>query len=103
MTSCDKKLNTGAMVEVVYPKTYSIDDYDSLKELWEQHPVDDNFIEAINEFSYKTSVSILADDSKNINYSPLSLYYALSLALTKAKPQRMYSILQTVVILPVIS
>jgi len=74
----------GAILDVVYPKAYAFEDIDAWWEILEQNPVDDDFIEAVNEFSFKTSASILKDAGKNINYSPLSLYFALSLAASGA-------------------
>ena len=74
-----------ASIEVEYPQPYSFIDFDAEKELREENPIDDNFIKAINEFSYKTSTNILTDTGENINYSPLSLYFALSLAPQEQK------------------
>jgi serine protease inhibitor len=79
------KAGSGAILNVVYPKAYAFDDHDARREVYDQNPVDDSFIEALNKFSYKTSAYILADSGKNINYSPLSLYFALSLAAAGAE------------------
>jgi serine protease inhibitor len=76
---------TGAILDVVYPKAYAFDDHDTWSEVREQNPVADDFIEAVNEFAYKTSPHILNNGGKNVNYSPLSLYFALSLAASGAK------------------
>lgn len=48
------------------------------------NPVDKSFVAAINNFSYKTTSKIFANNSKNLNYSPLSLYYALALSASGA-------------------
>lgn len=81
LTSRDNNLKSGeAIINVVYPKAYAYTDLDVRREVREQNPVDDDFIKALNEFSYKTSANILIEDGKNINYSPISLYFALSLA-----------------------
>ena len=86
MTIRDKNPDIGvASIEVEYPQPYSFIDFDAEKELREENPIDDNFIKAINEFSYKTSTNILTDTGENINYSPLSLYFALSLAASGAE------------------
>jgi len=73
------------ILKVSYPKAYAFDDYDTWREISEQNPVDDSLIEALSDFSYKTGSIILTNAGKNINYSPLSLYYALSLAAIGAK------------------
>ena len=86
LTIRDKNPDIGvASIEVEYPQPYSFIDFDAEKELREENPIDDNFIKAINEFSYKTSTNILTDTGENINYSPLSLYFALSLAASGAE------------------
>jgi len=76
--------NSGLIQDVVYPKAYDFDDYDTRRTVWEQNPVDDSFISALNNFSYNTGAYILTNRDKNINYSPLSLYYALSVASSGA-------------------
>jgi len=81
----DTKLCFGAIVDVTYPKAYAFDDGDSRREIREHNPVDKGFIEAINDFSYKTGSLILSNTGKNINYSPISLYYDLSLVTSGAK------------------
>lgn len=75
------------IMSVAYPKAYAFDDDDTWRRVREENPVDDNFIAAINNFSYKTGALILTNDGKNINYSPLSLYYALSIAASGAKSE----------------
>jgi len=83
----NRKGNLGfePILDVVYPKAYAFDDHDTWRKVMEQNPVNDNLIAALNDFSYKTGSVILSDTGKNINYSPLSLYYALSLAASGAK------------------
>ncbi len=86
LTSRDKDLNTGEnIIQVVYPKAYAYTDPNGWIEVREQNPVDDDFIKAVNEFSYKTSANILTEAGKNINYSPISLYFAMSLAASGAE------------------
>lgn len=74
----------GAALDVIYPKAYAFDDYDTRIKVLEQNPVDDSFLEALDDFSYNTGALVLADKGKNISYSPLSLYYALAVAATGA-------------------
>lgn len=84
--SSDKEsIISEAILEVVYPKAYAFEDYDTWREIREQYPVDDGMGAVLNDFSYKTGSIILKDAVENINYSPLSLYYALSLAASGAK------------------
>ncbi|WP_313758737.1 serpin family protein [Tissierella sp.] len=75
------------ITEVIYPKAYAFDDYDNWRKIIDENPVDDNTIRVINDFAYKTGSLILKESEKNINYSPLSLYYSLALATTGAKAE----------------
>lgn len=75
------------IAEVIYPKAYAFDDYDSWRKIIDENPVDDNTIRIINDFAYKTASLILKESEKNMNYSPLSLYYALGLATTGARTE----------------
>ncbi|NLB42633.1 MAG: serpin family protein [Clostridiales bacterium] len=76
--------NLKPIMDIVYPKAYAFEDSDSRREIYDQNPVDDSLFKALNDFSYKTSALILRDTGENINYSPLSLYFALSLAASGA-------------------
>ena len=84
-TSREKDLDTETIINIVYPEAYAYEDYNTRKKVFEQNPIDDDFINALNEFSYKTSTNILAETGMNINYSPLSLYFAMSLAASGAE------------------
>lgn len=81
----EKNQNTEANINIVYPEAYAYGDFDTLKQVRDQNPIEDEFIKALNEFTYKTSANILTEAGKNINYSPISLYYALSLAASGAE------------------
>ena len=83
----NKNSKLGAILDVIYPKAYAFDDSETRREIRDKNPVDDRFIEALNDFSYKTGALILKDAGKNINYSPLSLYYALSIAVSGANSE----------------
>lgn len=76
--------NSGLILDVIYPKAYAFEDYDARREVMEQNPVEDSFITALNDFSYKTGTLLLNNKGKNINYSPLSLYYAMAVAASGA-------------------
>ena len=69
---------------VVYPEAVAFDDHDAKRKLREENPLDDNFIKAVNDFSYGSAQELLKNKADNFNYSPLSLYYALALAGTGA-------------------
>lgn len=75
----------GIVKEVIYPKAYAFDDSDTRQEIRKQNPVEQSFLDAMKAFSYKTSSLILTDAGKNMNYSPVSLYYALALATSGAR------------------
>ena len=75
----------GALMDVIFPKAFAFDDHDARREMRENNPVDDSFIDAVNNFSYETASKLLTDNKNNINYSPVSMYYALALAATGAK------------------
>lgn len=73
------------LVKVAYPAGYGYQDTDTRIQIWEENPMDDKFLEAVTDFSYETTSTLLANTTGNQNYSPLSLYYALALAATGAE------------------
>ncbi|RUS46527.1 serpin family protein [Cohnella sp. AR92] len=75
----------GALLDVVLPKAYAYDDFGAKQAAIDVNPVDDAFLKALDEFSYKTASQIVAGQSGNTNYSPLSLYYALAMAASGAE------------------
>ena len=75
----------GALMAVNYPQAFAFDDYDTWRAILDANPVEEDFLAAINAFSYETTAAIFADTGENINYSPLSLYYALALAASGAE------------------
>lgn len=80
--STDSKNTSDNIVEVCkaeYPEGYDYDDYDTMKKVWDENPVDDEFKNSINSFAYTTASQILKDKDENVMYSPLSLYYALAI------------------------
>ncbi len=82
-----QKVGTGveAIIKVTYPKAYAYDDYDTRSEIREKNPVEESFLSAVQGFAWRTSSVFLKDKKENVNYSPLSLYYALSLAASGAE------------------
>lgn len=69
-----------SFVKAEEPGTTSYSDYEFHRELLEENPVSEEFIRAVDDFSWKTASEILREGSGNRNYSPLSLYYALAIA-----------------------
>lgn len=82
-----------ALLKVEYPKARDFEDFDATRKIAEENPVEDSFITGINEFSYETGAQILSDGEGNQNYSPLSLYYALSVAAAGAKEETQQELL----------
>ena len=72
------------ILPVTYPRAYAFDNYDTRFTIREENPIDDKLVNIINNFAYQTSSLILTKENKNTNYSPISLYYALSLATSGA-------------------
>lgn len=77
----------GALMDVVFPKSFAFNDSDARHKVREENPVDEDFIDAVNNFSYETSAKLLSGSKDNISYSPISMYYALALAATGAENQ----------------
>ncbi len=63
-------------VDVIYPVSSKV---------IENNPVDNKFLSSVKEFSYKTASQVLSETGGNINYSPISLYFALAMAASGAK------------------
>lgn len=73
-----------ALMEVIFPQACAFDDYDARRAARDDNPVEEEFLTAVNEFSYETAAEALTGTA-NGNYSPLSLYYALALAASGAE------------------
>ena len=82
-----------ALLEVKYPQARGFEDYEALHKTVDANPVEESFITGINEFSYETGAQILSRGEGNQNYSPLSLYYALSFAASGAKGETQQELL----------
>lgn len=63
-----------------YPAAVAFDDYDAQAAIRESNPVDEKFIDSINNFAAESSSKLLKRRSDNYTYSPISAYMALSLA-----------------------
>ena len=73
-----------ALYNVVFPKAYAFDDLDARRTIRESNPVEASFLKALNDFSYITAARVFSDSRENVNYSPLSLYFALAMATSGA-------------------
>ena len=80
----DERFSGEALLNVIYPTAYAFGDTDARMNISQNNPVDDSFLESIKKFSYTTAVEIINEKGENINYSPISLYYALALAASGA-------------------
>lgn len=76
---------SGELSSVVFPTAYAFDDYDARQSVREANPVEESFLMALDEFTWKTTAEFLVGSEENVNYSPLSLYYALALAASGAE------------------
>lgn len=85
-TTINIPVNTESAVikSAIYPKSILFDDYESKFSVGEKNTVDNGFTNSVNYFSYKTLSKILSNQTKNISYSPVSLYMALAIAGTGA-------------------
>jgi serine protease inhibitor len=86
-TACNSKgtINSKAIKDPIYPQSTSFEDYDSQINIRRENELDKGFEKALNDFSYTSSAKLLSSATKNISYSPVSLYMALSIAGTGAK------------------
>lgn len=79
--SAEKPENTEAFLGIVYPEyvSYSEDDWEDWKRLLEDNCISEEFSKALERFAMVSGSSVLSGTKENVNYSPLSLYYALAL------------------------
>ncbi len=68
---------------IVYPQSFSFFDREAESKYKKQYPYDRSFTNSLINFSVKTSEAI-GNNGENLVYSPLSLYYALSILATGA-------------------
>lgn len=67
-------------IEPSYPAAIAFGDVDAVRAVRQNNQVSDAFNRAVNQFAFQTAVPILQNNLDNVIYSPLSLYFALSLA-----------------------
>ncbi len=82
-----------AVQNVIYPATYEFEDYDAETQIVMKNSVNSKLYKGIDEFAYKTATQIINENAGNVNYSPLSLYYALAIAATGAEGETLEELL----------
>lgn len=75
-----KEAAVGIIEEPDYPAGTSFYDYDTRRQVREENPVEEDFISSVKSFSYQMADQLLNDSKDNMNFSPISLYFALALA-----------------------
>ena len=85
-----------ALVPLTLPESLDSEtEYEEWFERRENTPLDENFIASMDKFSYSTATRIFGEREKaNINYSPTSLYYALSVAALGAEGETQQELLE---------
>ena len=72
-------VDTSVLRSIEYPEAIAYDDYEKMRQVREENTVDENILQSINDFSFKSSAQVLANAEANTCYSPISLYMALAL------------------------
>lgn len=75
--------NGGSNMEGAKPKevSYAADDYENWNRLLQENEISEEFAQALSRFAFESGSRVLAEgQDENVNYSPISLYYALALA-----------------------
>jgi len=80
LVACSSNDNGTVVKTPIYPKSISFDDNDSRIENINKNSIDESYKKSLNKFSFSSASRILSGQSKNIMYSPASLYMTLSLA-----------------------
>ncbi len=75
-------LTGGKGMEALKPTDadYKVDDYEQWNQLLKENEISGSFKVALNQFAFQSGSQMLADSEGNVNFSPLSLYYAMALA-----------------------
>ncbi len=74
-----------AAQSVVYPQSVDQMSYDEYQSYKSANPVDETMRQAVNSFAVSSAVKLFNSASGNLNYSPLSLYYALAICAMGAE------------------
>lgn len=84
-TACNKESVQMTLKKVDYPKSISFEDFNGKRQVRDANHIDNAFDDSVRDFSYNSASKVLSNQTKNINYSPISVYMALALAGTGAK------------------
>lgn len=89
----EEEVLSKSLSTVNYPEAYDFEEGQDIHKIMEENPLSDHFLEAMKEFTYETSAEIFKEAQGNMNYSPLSAYYALAMAATGAEEETLHEIL----------
>ncbi|QSX06087.1 hypothetical protein JYG23_01065 [Sedimentibacter sp. zth1] len=78
-SGCKKNTGTCLIKKVEYPQSVAYDDKDLKNQILEENKIDEDFKKSLNSFTALTSSILLSSNSKNVSYSPVSLFMSLSL------------------------
>ncbi len=67
-----------------YPKGIGFDDYEANRDLWARYPVEDAAWTSISDFSARSAALALGNTQANALYSPVSLWFALTICAESA-------------------
>lgn len=88
MTACGKgvrQISSNSLVKAAsYPESISYDDYDAKSNQFTENQGDEAYTKALQEFASKSAAALLAGKDENTVYSPVSLYFALSVLASGA-------------------
>lgn len=68
-----------------YPKALRFDDYEGLRALWDEYPVEDALWDSIDAFSARAASLALGGSEENALFSPVSLWFALAICAESAE------------------
>ena len=72
------------LVNPVYPVAAEFEDYELQREVREKNALTETFTDSLTNFACTSAAAVLSEEEENINYSPVSLYLALSLTTAGA-------------------
>ena len=97
MAACNNQSAAADSVvqDVTYPQAVGFENYDAQHAIRESNPVAESFVSSFDSFAYQTAAALLQSNAaQNVNYSPLSLYYALSVATSGAVGETQQELLE---------
>ena len=58
-------MDTSVLRSIEYPEAIAYDDYEKMRQVREENTVDENILQSINDFSFKSSAQVLANAEGN--------------------------------------